>query len=520
VDVTFCFIHDPMSKTFELLIRAGNPLISIETIDEQRALDLVSRAADAIPRPLVEWSMTTGLRRLERGAAGVTMAAPGKALTALEHIRREEPERTIYVFKDLGPHCKDAQVHRALRDLLDLFSGSKCTLVMIDALPLPDEIRRFTVRYDLGWPTAEELEQVVRETYQRVRRDSYEQISSRLTRRDVEQLVQTLRGLTCSQAERVVASAILDDHALTSEDLPHVVESKRTLLGSQGCLEAIAADFSPDEIGGLENLKNWLKLRRGGFTREAREFGLEPPRGVLMLGVPGCGKSLCAKVVAADWGMPLLRLDPGVLYQKFIGESESQLRQALGQAEAMAPCILWIDEIEKAFASASASSADGGLSKRMFGTLLSWMQDHRHPIFIIATANDISALPPELMRKGRFDEVFFVDLPQLAARERILAIHLRRRNRAIGSLDINRIAAETEGFSGSELEQVVVAGLFSAFSQRQEPRSEHFLAEARRTRPLSVLNSERITRLRGWARNRCVPADEVSSGDSQTAASK
>lgn len=496
-----------MPDQLELFIRAGNPLISIETIDEERAFDLVYGVADRIPRPLVEWSMTGGLRRWEHGAPRDPLVAGGKALATLEHIRGEEPERTIYVFKDLGPHCKDAHVHRHLRDLLAAFQASKCTLVMIDALPVPDEIRKFTVRYELGWPSADELEQVVRETYQRLRRDSYEEVSSKMTRRDVDQLVQTLRGLTCRQAERVVASAILDDFALTSDDLPHIIESKRTLLGSQGCLETIAADVSPDGIGGLENLKDWLKLRRGGFAREAREFGLEPPRGVLMLGVPGCGKSLCAKVVAADWGMPLLRLDPGVLYQKFIGESESQLRQALSQAEAMAPCVLWIDEIEKAFASASASSADGGLSKRMFGTLLSWMQDHRHPIFIIATANDISALPPELMRKGRFDEVFFVDLPYPAARERILAIHLRRRNRDPESLDIGRIAEAAEGFSGSELEQAVVSGLFAAYSKRQDLTTDHLLGEIQKTRPLSVLNSERMTRLREWARNRCVPAD-------------
>jgi SpoVK/Ycf46/Vps4 family AAA+-type ATPase len=319
--------------------------------------------------------------------------------------------------------------------------------------------------------------------------------------------VQTLRGLSCTQAERVIASAVLDDFALTAEDLPRMIESKRTLLGSQGCLEAIAVDFSPDDIGGLENLKAWLKLRRGGFTREAREFGLEPPRGLLMLGVPGCGKSLCAKVVAADWKMPLLRLDPGVLYQKYIGESESQLRQALAQAEAMAPCVLWIDEIEKAFASAAAASADGGLSKRMFGTLLSWMQDHRHPIFIIATANDISALPPELMRKGRFDEVFFVDLPQADIRAEVLGIHLRRRNRDPAQFKLADLALAAEGFSGSELEQAVVSGLFNAFSRGATLGDAHLLEEIRKTRPLSVLNAERVAELRHWAANRCVPAD-------------
>jgi AAA+ superfamily predicted ATPase len=413
----------------------------------------------------------------------------------------------VFLFKDLGPHCKDGLVHRTLRDLCDVFGTTKSTIVMLDALPLPEEIRKFTVRYEVGWPSAEELETVVKRTYKRLQRDCYEQVSSKLTKRDIEQLVQTLRGLSCAQAERVIASAVLDDFALTADDLARIIESKRTLLGSQGCLEAIAADFSPDDIGGLENLKAWLKRRRNGFTHEAREFGLEPPRGLLMLGVPGCGKSLCAKVVAADWKMPLLRLDPGVLYQKYIGESESQLRQALAQAQAMAPCVLWIDEIEKAFASAAAASADGGLSKRMFGTLLSWMQDHRHPIFMIATANDISALPPELMRKGRFDEVFFVDLPPADVRAEILGIHLRRRDRDPAQFKLADLAREAEGFSGSELEQVVISGLFNAFHRGASLGDVHLLEEIRRTRPLSVLNAEQVAMLRDWAANRCVPAD-------------
>ena len=212
-------------------------------------------------------------------------------------------------------------------------------------------------------------------------------------------------------------------------------------------------------------------------------------------------------MVASDWNMQLLRLDPGMLYQKFIGESESQLRQALSQAESMAPVILWIDEIEKAFASASASSADGGLSKRMFGTLLAWMQDHRHPIFIIATANDISALPPELMRKGRFDEVFFVDLPNAAAREQILKIHLQRRKRNPEQFDLRSLAATAEQFTGSELEQAVMSGLFAAFSDNAELKDRHIASEIQKTKPLAILMEERITELRHWAKNRCVSAD-------------
>jgi AAA+ superfamily predicted ATPase len=420
---------------------------------------------------------------------------------------RQQLEAAIYVFKDIGPHCKDAFVHRTIRDLLNECMASRSTMVFVDVLPLPSEIRRFAVKYDVGWPTAPELEQTVRDTFKRIRRENLREVSANISKRDMEQIVQSLRGLSCREAERVIASAIYDDYALTVQDLPHIVEAKRTLLGSTGCLESIVADFSLEDVGGLDNLKAWLKARRGAFSRRAREFGIETPRGVLMLGVPGSGKSLCAKAVAADWKMPLLRLDPGLLYQKFIGESESQLRQALAQAESMAPVVLWIDEIEKAFASATASSADGGLSKRMFGTLLSWMQDHRHPIFLIATANDISALPAELMRKGRFDEVFFVDLPNDDARKRILAVHLERRKRNPADFDLDRLAAASDGYTGSELEQVVVSALFSAFTEENGLSDAHILDAIEKTNPLAVLMREQISELRRWANGRCVSAD-------------
>ncbi|MEX0703809.1 MAG: AAA family ATPase [Planctomycetales bacterium] len=489
----------------DLLIRSGNPLISIETTDEERAVERVREVAARLRQPLCEWSLTDGLQRREADGRFEKILPGARPVPALAHIA-ENLNDTLYLFKDLGPHCKDAQVHRMVRDLLPECSRRKSALVLVDALPLPDEIRRFTVAWELPCPSPDELEEIVKRTFQRLHRQ-HGGLDAKLTRTEMEQLVQALRGLGASEAERVVASAILHDNLLTVDDLPHIVEAKRTLLRSAGCLESIAVDFAPEDIGGLDNLKRWLARRRGGFSRKAREFGLEPPRGVLMLGVPGSGKSLCAKVVAADWKMPLLRLDPGVLYQKFIGESESQLRQALRQAEAMAPAVLWIDEIEKAFASASAASADGGLSKRMFGTLLSWMQDHRHPIFIIATANDIAALPPELMRKGRFDEVFFVDLPVAAARREIFAIHLRRRKRDPARFDLARLAETAEGFTGSEIEQAIVSALFSAFAEDAELANGHVEAALRETRPLHVLMAERIAELRAWAADRCVPAD-------------
>lgn len=497
---------DPvMRDVLQLAIRAGNPIIAIENPDESRAVALVRQVAEQMPRPVLEWSITTGFVPADTAEKEQVVPA-GKAPAALEHITAAA-EPAIYLFKDLGPHLKDPLVQRHLRDVYQAFNHTPRTLVLVESSALPGPARSLTLSFELRPPSVEELDEVVRKTFKKIKDESFVEVQAKISKRQMEQLVQSLRGLTCEEAARVAASVVYDDYLLNADDLPRVVEAKRRILASSGCLESIATDRGVNDIGGLKNLKAWLKQRRGGFTGEAKEFGIDEPRGVLMLGVQGCGKSLCAKVAAADWNMPLLRLDPGVLYQKFIGESENLLRQALRQAEAMAPVVLWIDEIEKAFASASSASADGGLSQRMFGTLLTWMQDHREPIFVIATANDISAVPPELMRKGRFDEVFFVDLPDNEARQSVFGIHLSRRKRDPAGFNLPLLAQKSQGFSGAEIEQAVISALYRAFSEKTSLSDDHLLAEIVATRPLSVLLAERIDALRNWARDRCVPAD-------------
>jgi SpoVK/Ycf46/Vps4 family AAA+-type ATPase len=492
-----------MLKQLQLHIQSGEPLLAIETPDEERASEIVRDAATSLKRMLYEWSVTTGLVGT-LPVAIETSVKSGKAATALEFILNNTVPGELFLLKDLGPHTKEPYVQRQLRDLC---AKRQATVILLEGGPLPDHVRRLSVLLELKLPESDQLEQLVRNVFREVRGRSIHEVTSSLTKRDLEHLVQTLRGLTRAQAQRVVHAAIIDDNALTGDDLPRAVEAKRNLLQTAGCLETINVDLQVSDIGGLDNLKRWLARRRDGMTSRAREYGLDPPRGILLLGVQGCGKSLCAKIVAEDWNMPLLRLDPGVLYQKFVGETENRLRQALAQAETMAPVVLWIDEIEKAFASAAAESADGGLSQRMFGTLLSWMQDHRSPIFMVATANNISALPPELMRKGRFDEVFFVDLPNLAARQQIFSIHLRRRNRDPLKFALDQIAKAAEGFSGAEIEQAVNSSMYSAFAGEVEVDDEHILTEIRDTRPLSVLMADRVRQLRAWAKDRCVPAD-------------
>ena len=494
-----------MPEQLKLLIRSGHPIIAMETGDEPRALELITKVSEDLQIPAAVWSMTTGLIANNKGTLE-RLVSEGKPLLALQTIK-DSPLCGIYVLKDLGAHLKDLTMLRLIRDIHNEFTRNRSTLILVDSSPLPDNVRRFTLSYEIKPPTFEELELVVRNTFRKIAAESIYEVRAEITKRQMEQLVQSLRGLSCTEAQRVVASVIYQDYKLDGSDLGRIIDAKRRVLSSAGCLESVAVDRAAEDIGGLKNLKAWLKVRRGSYSDRAREFGLEPPRGILLLGVQGCGKSLCAKAVAADWNMPLLKLDPGVLYQKFIGESESQLRQALRQAEAMAPVVLWVDEIEKAFASASANSADGGLSQRMFGTLLSWMQEHRHPIFLIATANNIEALPPELMRKGRFDEIFFVDLPNTENRQGILKIHLERRQRQPDDFDLDLLAEASDGFSGAELEQAIMSSLYRAFAEDSQLETQHILAEIAATRPLSVVLGEKIARLRAWAKERCVEAD-------------
>lgn len=489
------------------LIVSGHKLISVHSTDEAVEFGAVLDVARNIDCNLQDWTMTTGVQvyspDVERPA---DVAGTDKPELALRHFMRSR-RRSLTVMRGLATYTTQPLIRRLLRDFLAHAESTGDCLILMDFDSLHPQIQRLCVPWRPGLPDRVELAEIVKSTYRRIRRESETTIAQDLKKSEFEQMVLNLQGLNRSEANRVVESVILEDRKLSHGDLQGIIDAKRRLLESSGSLESMTIDFDISEVGGLKGLKAWLAQRRGGFTEEARDFGIHPPRGVLMLGVPGCGKSLCAKAVAADWGMPLLRLDPGVLYQKFVGESENQLRQAIQQAEAMAPVILWIDEIEKAFASASSSSADGGLSQRMFGTILSWMQDHREPIFIVATANDISALPPELMRKGRFDEVFFIDLPSVEARRQIFRIHLKRKNRNPENFDIEALADASKDLTGSEIEQTIMSGLFSAFSERRELNTGDLIEAIRETNPLSDLMAERINELRCWAANRCVRAD-------------
>ncbi|HOJ53184.1 MAG TPA: AAA family ATPase [Phycisphaerae bacterium] len=492
------------AERLEQLIQARPTAVSIVTNEEDYALKLVREVSLKRGSELWLWSIIGGVRD--------GMMADSPPIPDTEHpaaglwylLSKSQPIAAVTL--DLAGHLKDEKILRLLRDLIRRFRETGGHLVMIDHREeMPAVVRAEATRFEISLPDEAELESIVRDTVRRISRSS--RIEVEITRRGLKTVVRNLRGLTRRQAEQIIIDVVSEDRRFDENDINHVLARKRQALHEGGLLEYIEAPVDLEEIGGLRRLKSWLQMRQNAMSDEAGSFGLGMPRGVLMLGVQGAGKSLCAKAIATAWQRPLLRMDPCALYDRYVGESERRLREALHQAESMAPIILWIDEIEKAFASAASRSTDGGLSQRMFGTLLTWMQEHQAPVFLVATANDIEALPPELLRKGRFDEIFFVDLPGKETREHIFAIHLQKRRRDPASFDLDCLAKASDGYSGAEIEQAVISALHEAFASRRELNTKLILDALRASPPLSVTMAERIAGLRTWAEGRCVPAD-------------
>ena len=485
----------------ELLIRARHPLIAIHGADEARVEAILRSAARTLGLPVHVWSLTQGLRQ----SGSLSASTRGRTLEEALQIARREARQAIYYMKDLQTWWEDANVLRELLDLARHFEMDQRTLVLSGPdVSVPARLRHLCASWHLPLPTEDEL----RTLAQRVIQDFSGPVPVRvdLGEGGLDKLVEGLKGMTAVEAERALCAAVADDLALTDDDLTEVLDLKRRVLREGGVLEYVVPDVDLESVGGLESLKTWLARRRGAFSDDAKAFGLPPPKGIVLLGVQGCGKSLAAKAVAADWQVPMLRLEAGRIYDKFIGESDKNLEQALKAAEHMAPCVLLIDEIEKAFAYSGSADADGGLSRRLFGRLLGWLQDRTSAVFIVATSNDVSQLPPELIRKGRFDEIFFVDLPDPDARRAILEVHLRARERDPAGFDLDAVVAACDGFSGAEIEQVIVGALYAAFAAGEELSTALLLEEIQGTRPLSLTRAEEVAQLRAWARERAVPA--------------
>ncbi len=487
----------------ELLIRSRLPLIAVHGVDEERIEELLARAARKLDMPLYVWTLTRGLRR----SGSMNALNRGKSLEQAFDAAVRMQREALFLFRDLQQWVNDAETQRRILDLARHFDGDRRTIVISGPdIELPPALRPLCASWRLPHPTQDELHTLARRVIHDFSVAAPVQVA--LDEAGFDRLIETLKGLTWAEAERALKRCVADDLILSGEDIEGVLEMKRRMLQEGGVLEYVPVDVSLEDVGGLGNLKQWLLRRRHAYGREAKEFGLPPPKGLMLLGVQGCGKSLVAKAIAHDWRLPLLRLEAGRIYDKFIGESDKNLERALRTAEHMAPCVLMVDEIEKAFAYAGSADSDGGLSRRIFGRLLGWLQDRTSPVFLVATCNDVSQLPPELMRKGRFDEIFFVDLPTSGERRAIFDVHLARRDRAPEDFDTAALAAASKDFSGAEIEQVIVAGLYAAFAVGKQLTTEVLLTEIASTRPLAVTRRESVDALRAWAHGRAVPAGD------------
>lgn len=487
-------------EQLELALRARVPLIALVTPEEDRAFERLLKPLARQWRSgrLLAWSTTEGFRTVpvEEGEAPIRISAP-EPLSALDLIA-SEGEPGIFVLKDFHHHVENTAVLRKLRDLfLGLGGSGKHILFLGPRFRVPEDLEKEVEVIDYPPPGLEELSELLDSVGEE------DDGAVRLTPSGREDLLKALLGLTLHEAESVLARGLVRDGVLTDAAVDLVLGEKRQIVRRAGILEFYESAESLEDVGGLATLKEWLRRRHDAFSEEAREFGLPVPRGILVLGVQGCGKSLLAKAVSSAWKMPLLRLDVGRIFGKYIGESEAAIRRVVHTAEAVAPAILWIDEIEKGFAGASGEAHDTGVSARVLGTFLTWLQEKRKPVFVFATANQIRNLPPELLRKGRFDELFFVDLPTPEERAEIFAVHLRKRGRAPADYDLAALAERTEGFTGAEIEQIVNEALYTAFGDgRRALRTEDLLSAAAEVIPLSVTMKEALAAMRHWASTR------------------
>jgi SpoVK/Ycf46/Vps4 family AAA+-type ATPase len=494
-----------MQEELSILIQAQYPLIYLVTSEEDRAEQAVMGLARSgqPARRILSWTLTRGL--VEHNESGSTTQQgtipPQQALDFA--IRQVGP--VIFLFKDLHPFLDGAgnpEVIRCLRDAIAQFRGTQKVIILMSPVQqVPIELEKEVVVLDFAMPSLAELDQVL--TNQLIKSNS-----AKLSAEGREKLLKAALGLTRDESEKVYRKALVTAGQLTESEVPIVLSEKKQLIRRNGILEYVEEDETLDAVGGLDEMKHWLRQRSNAFTERAREYGLPQPKGMLILGVPGCGKSLIAKTTARLWGLPLLRLDLGRVYDgSMVGKSEANLRSALKTAESISPAILFIDELDKAFAGSSGSAdSDGGTSSRIFGSFLTWMQEKTSPVFVMATANRVDRLPSEFLRKGRFDEIFFVDLPSSEEREDIFRIHLTKRRKEIARFDLKQLANVCDGFSGAEIEQALIAAMYEAFAQDREFTQLDIIGAIKSTLPLSRTMTEQVGALRDWARQRARPA--------------
>ena len=522
-------------ERLKILLSSSTPIVVMETVEEVRAVRLVRAACSSLNLATFEWSIASGLVRCgsEVGElvpdTGFSATGPGHDQSGAQALyNSKEPAQALsnleamsleaaFVLKDFHRHMDDPVVVRRLRDVGQKFSTNRRTVIITaPSITIPAELRSLVEFLELPLPDKLRLRQIIDEMSVRVGKTRT--LKRTLDSAGLDAMANNLRGLTEEEAERAASQAIVTRYGVTSETVTDVLQAKKELLRRSGMLEFIDASENggPENlavVGGLDNLKRWLAQRRGTWEDAARDFGLEPPRGAIILGVQGCGKSMCARAIAGEWKLPLVKFDTAAIYDKYIGETEKRIQKVFRVAEGLAPCVFWIDELEKVFAGSGPDSAsvDAGVSSRILAAFLSWMQDRKAPVFVAATCNNVTVLPPELIRKGRFDELFFVDLPNQAERKQIFAIHLTRRKRNPAEFDLDRAAVAARGYSGAEIEAAVQTALYSAFSNKQAVSTQGLLDALKATVPLSVTRSEEIEELRAWAKRRAVPASAADA---------
>src|ERR1700758_501892 len=527
---------DKVLDRLKVLMDSSTPIVVMETVEETRAVRLVRAACASLNLAAFEWTIATGLARcgtstisaIETGAfpaggyrsgevndlaesakALYDSREPAKMLANLEGISIE----AAFILKDLHRHMEDPVVVRRLRDVGQKFATNRRTVILTaPKISIPPELASLVEFLELPLPDRQRLRQIIDEVLVRISKTHT--LQRRLEPAGIDNMADNLRGLTEEEAERAISQALVARYALCPETVTDVLEAKKSLLRRSEMLDFIEVSDTLAGVGGLENLKKFLAQRRGSWEESARAFGLDPPRGVIILGVQGCGKSMCARAIASEWKLPLVKFDTAAVYDKYIGETEKRIQRVFQVAEGLAPCVLWIDELEKVFAGSGpdSASADAGVSSRLLASFLSWMQDRKAPVFVAATCNNVSALPPELIRKGRFDELFFVDLPNQAERKQIFSIQLAKRKRNPADFDLDKVAAAAMGYSGAEIDAAVQGALYAAYSDKK-PLSTQLLLEALgQTVPLSTTRAEEIVALRAWAGTRAVPASVPDSG--------
>jgi hypothetical protein len=502
-------------KELETLIRARYPLLYIISSEELRVQSVVLEIAKKRQKKAYEWSSSTGIVPVGTSIQSQKhrQNPTREPLAALDQVI-EQVEPAIFIFKDFHPFLtrNNFAIVRKLKEIALYLKNSFKTIILISPLmEIPTELEKEITVLNYPLPTREDLgvllDKIIADVTQ------FKQVKIDLDEAGRDRLLQAALGLTLGEAENVFAKIIVQDERLTGEDVNEVFAEKQQIIRKSGLLEYCASSENFGHVGGLKVLKDWLNKRAVAFTQEARQFGLPAPKGILMLGVQGCGKSLCAKAVSNQWRLPLLRFDMGRMFGSLVGSSEENVRRAIHVAESVAPAILWVDEIDKAFAGSQASGmADGGTTARVFGTFLTWLSEKSAPVFVVATANDISQLPPELLRKGRLDEIFFVDLPSREERLEVFRIHVSKRGREAANFDLAALAEASKDFSGAEIEEAINSALYDAFYDKQEINTRHVLNALEQTVPLARTMEEQIGGLRRWAEGRARNASIARAG--------